>query len=519
MIQKQDLHFDPNKGLMYKNHSICNFNIEVIYRVVDINNTVDLQNNTVGYIVNVTISPDGITHNDIFIKNYKKCDWSNTVHGCIDGFMSNTDKKYLNTYIQYKLMNCQSAYYVKSIGYHPSIGYVLGKNNVITFMQPNKKCVFSDNIPEYNTNLSVGLKHCISYAQRLLKWNDIMIVPLSWWFLSIIKPILYLENCKLSGILGIIGSSGSLKTSIARIFTTAEEKFINLNKTTCANILSTFRHSIILIDDYKNNAQKHVRDRFKTVNEYLIRSQDTYDAPLIITTGEILDGDYSTQDRVLQLYLEKKKSDYSIDELQELKWLQDNSQYMEVFRLHLIKLIYSNEKNFTFVKNYIRDNKNCLISNIQYRIDELCSYCILSFKILNKILDEKLQDLISVFNDIKNQQILHMKIISNDYSYILSSLYINGKLNIDIEPNKNSTIFLYNGYLCIEPDTLLNLMEEQLKTKVNYKTLINQLKKDNLIVYDKSGANTKKINHQNKYIGRFIYFDLRNFREYYDQNK
>lgn len=529
MFQKSDFNFNPSIGLMYKENIICNFDVKVDYRVVDIVNSSVTHSNVVGYVIAVTIAStytDELRVNREFVVDYKKCEWASLFPGCIDACMTDKDKKYLNTYIQYQLCDCPITYYITNTGFYPGIGYVIDSKTLIpmnTTGVAKIEYIPAENIPKYNelTELSEG--ECINYFKRLMEWNENM-VPISlWWFLSIIKPILYIEGCKLSGILGVIGGSGSLKTSITRIFAETESKFINLNKGLCSKLLSQYRHSIILVDDYKDNPQKHVRDRFKTVNEYLIRSQDNCDAPLVITTGEMLDGDYSTQDRVIQLHLDKKRSDYNEDELRELKWLQDNAHYMKAFRRILIKKIYGNENMFNLVRNYIKRNKECLLSTTKFRISELCSYLRLASDIFNNIFKENIIADISILERINAKQKKYMQLLSKyiegDYSYIISWLYCNNRIKVEDTLKQQTSVGYHNGNLCIEKDALIYIFESFLTTRVNYKAVINHLRFNKLIICDNSRAASKKIEDEKKYLGRYIHFDVKQMKYYYQTHQ
>ena len=73
---------------------------------------------------------------------------------------------------------------------------------------------------------------------------------------------------------------------------------------------------------------------------------------------------------------------------------------------------------------------------------------------------------------------------------------------------------MYNGRLCIEKNTLKEIIENFLRMRIDYNAMINHLKNNKIIDCDNSGAASKKIMSDKKYLGRFIQLNVVNMENY-----
>ena len=402
---------------------------------------------------------------------------------CKDALMKSRERKMLYLYLQEQVdsVPCENIYVLNHLGMYQH-GYLFGKNAFIAFNPKEAvSCLEDSTLPcfPYIEEDQVSL---ITYCKRLILLKpDITQVLFSISIFSVLKPLFVCAGYYSDFFITLYGPSGSMKTTLAELFfvQTPEQKinFIDYSKKQFETMLRTYTGHSIVIDDYHSVAGTYQKQNFQNKLDIIARASSQPNSALSIITGEFLDGIFSIQDRMIQIFIDGPvKNTAELTLLQEKSYLFSTilfrfAQKVFLDRDHVIQRIQAEFQEFSY---------GCT-SSMYFRIQRNVLFLKWSMELFKEYFDVRTQEEFDISNALQKLQRRQESMLERlqllergDWIVIFYNMITSGFLTADLSLKIFFRRFLfvtYNDCIYITSHVLKNA-PDTFKKRVNIKLLI-----------------------------------------------
>lgn len=346
---------------------------------------------------------------------------------------------------------------------------------------------------------------------------------------AILKPLFEEAKCHMNFYVMVHGKSGKGKTTLSKLFFVQEPEqcrsFKLDNQSSIKTTLEKYQGNTVLVDDYHPEALDYGRKKQISIMDTIARCIDEEETAMPIVTAEFREGSFSVQDRQVQIEIGDEQLQWELFEN-----IQQNIQLYKTLLYRICYEIYKkkedviaivSKKNFVAGEFRIAHNVDILktvVDVLIYILDEMQ---------LGEIFDKRIAPQIgmkSYFYDmldkLEAKQEKYMKfLMENDagidwIKWFGDRVFENDifqRIPMDrINKHNDDKNYVYSdgSTLCINEKTLIAGMqkyfsqagERVINVRVAKNELINELKSDEILIRDKSGANTKKKENKRYYV-------------------
>lgn len=472
---------------------------------------------------------DGTVTDPVIVKDYKKMDFSSYWDQCIDAGLSVRCRNLLIEDLQCQLnkLTWQEEIRLKHRGLYrmDPVLYVYSAGEIIQDEKDMKQYVTTEDIPSFvikQVPAEVVQDYIYEWCSFLPGVTDVLFL---YRGLSILKPIFVRCGIKMDMLLGLIGPSGSLKTTFAEMMISPDAvlKFMTAKYKDIEKQLSRYQGGCIILDDYKKANQPHVKKRMQDNFEFIARTADYPDTAMVITTGEFIEGYFSMQDRMIHVYVDKKKKAFSQNEMLKLHDLQMKKYIMDYFWYDFTKKIYLNSQKV--IDLFQEDISMIQQTKSGYRIDR--NICILkvvmstfySLYSNNKMLRLKSQmtQTLDYLHMRQSQHMDHIQIVSEetDWAELVYEAYDKRFFPEKVPYLTSKQTFFKDETLYITPLALRNGINSFLHGDYDISDIVEDLDKKQLLKCDNSKDKTVKRLSGTRYYA----FNLLAMHIYVDEKK
>lgn len=462
--------------------------------------------------------PDIVEVPDFHIKS-----WHDICGNCADASLSSIQRKRIREFLEVQEAGMKEEQYfaISGKGWR-NIGegkvFSNGKTIITYGIPPNVICA----------DKGVPVIAAEEYCPDIQRWESVLAavrdaapgVSMPLFMMSmydVLKGIFMDAGYPIEYICNLYGESGKGKSSLARtVCSFAKALEFDERKSTIKNVLEECEGCNVLVDDFHPRKEAYKKERQSGIKDMLVRfvEKDT-SAPNIIITSEYLDGYYSTQDREVQLFLEREVN------WEKLTFLQNNKIFMDHIRTAFQVEVVKNVKE---IRKFVRDfcfHEDCVRNEAGSdgkRGHRYSRYLCCVNEIFNRFFLEKYQlsflaENIDEALMLQNQrQSAHMEIIrkiEKYNSYVIAVWHMIRSEILHIEhdlrhfrPSDDNICISGNDEIAVSHGALLNGMCIYLRTKnLNMKDVIRDLKNADLILTYNSKGNRDltKISHNQHY--------------------
>ena len=504
MMNKIKLIMKPD-GLYYGNKYIADFSVEVIKRIRYETITGDLLRKE--YILKA-VFPDGSYTSEITVSNIENVKYSDYWDRCIEKKCSSEQKKYLVIHMQEQMVNMQWEIRIEldHTGWYQQGVYVFDKNKVIS-SDSGVTYIPKGELPVYGIGKVAEEKTMIDYINRWCHfYPTVTDVLFAYRCLSILKPLFCVEKgIKLDMVCDLIGRSGSFKTTLSEIMlsdTKAEIKLISAKFRDIEKSLYHYQGGFVILDDYKKVNQDHARKKMLDILDLLTRVADHQNTAMVAITSEFLTGDFSFQDRLIQINVEKVRNEYTDEQIRELTFFQENKYIIDYFWYDFAKCIYMNVER---VNSFIEKQVALLNRKTQFRIERNIHLLEIAYEIYSELYDVKnayaYYDITQSLRSLEERQKNHMMIVNileyeQDWVMLFYLAFNNGYLDI----NNDSFMYDKHGHVCIQRRVLENGMTKFLQTPCCIDKMLDDFEEKGILFQDSSKDRTLKRNGRRYYV-------------------
>ena len=254
-----------------------------------------------------------ITINDLYVRN-----WFKLSTKCPTAMLSEKHKKMIQQYLEEQVSKMDAVHEVlldKTGWWEFGEQRVFFQKNMITW---NLK----DVIRSTNGNISMidanSFSYDMSQSKEMLMQIDACAVGTSWImymisYLDILKYLFDKAGYPIAFVTNLYGESGRGKTSLIKaICNPIQFSFMGRR---CDNLLQrvkTYCGHTVLIDDFHPTKSQADNEKQYRIKDTLVRMiEEVVTSPNVIISSEYLEGNFSLQDRELQIFLERE-IDFSI---------------------------------------------------------------------------------------------------------------------------------------------------------------------------------------------------------------
>lgn len=473
----------------------------------------------------------GVFTDCITVSDYKKIRGSDYWDQCVDADIGRKEINKLITDIQEQLAEkIEQKDWVEVIEFNkPGLFSVRGK---YVYVKPNGVIIQSpDDYQRYLSFTNNSVQYCDSvdlvqiekYLTMLIKfYPGVTDVLLLYIVLAHLKPVFIMMGVPVDAILALVGTSGSFKTTLANIGVCddARFKFMTVKPSQLEKQLLLNTGSCVLVDDYKNAKQKYVRDRLVDVFDVLARIADSKKNAMVITTGEFLEGDFSFQDRLYQVFVRKTKREYTDEELNSLSELSRHRKLFEQFIINIEEIVYS---DIPKVSEIIAKNKIRLHNNESgLRIDRNIGLLEIVLEILCELYPEGVfceqkQEIMMSLKRLYEFQVKRMNRVyaleqDADWTLVFYEAYDHKFFPESFVQSENQQILRKDGFLYITPLALEEGLNRWLNTRVDSQLVVKDFEKKQILLRDKTKDFTVKLKNGIRYYR----IDMARLKLYYD---
>lgn len=501
-------YYMKHDGLYVEETYIANFRISPVSKIkkVDLNGTViDVQ-----YELQA-IFPDGTKGNTVFVKDYKKINYSAIWEQCIDATLSTKQKRMLLEDIQINLQNIKwteiTVLTTNGLVHENPCVFVYDKNHII---QSDKTISYEldGDMPVLKIK-EANKEAIISYINKLVTfYPGVTDVLLMVHLLAQLKPLLNSMGETVDCMASLIGKSRNLKTTYADILVVNNpEQMLKFTVDTAKKaqkISYKYKGHCICVDDYHHVNQKYLKDKQNDMLDFLARNANKSDSAFVVTTGEYIEGIVSLQDRLIQIKIDKCKEDFNKEQLMLLNYLQKNKYILHYFYYDFSEKVYS---DINYTKKIIEDNirQKLYINYTGYRIDRNAGLLKIAAKVFKGLYPDYLSgdifcNIINSINDIIKNQAIHMNRIAEleynkDWAVIIYNAIDKEYVPEQLDYSGIKQMFSDNkDILYVTPLALEIGLKEYLECDINVEQAIKYLYGKQLLYTDNSAALTVKRN-------------------------
>ena len=447
---------------------------------------------------------DGNVSEPIWVKDYRKMQFSDYWENCIDIDLNVSNRKLLLKDLQNQISQkgCRKIIELNHTG--------LYRRNPVLYVYSKEVVVSNDITITYATTEdvpSLGIKvekpeedpHEIAkqFCQLLPSVTNILFL---YRALSILKPVLTQNHIKVDTLLGVIGRRGTLKTTLSDLIIPNEGslKIMTARRKEVENLLNKYQGGCVRLDDYKYANQSYMKNRMLDIFEMIARTSDAENTAMVVTTGEFIEGDFSMQDRMIQLYVDKTKNHYGGEILERLLYIQNRKMYLDMFWCDFAKKAYY---NLDKVEEIIQREKTHLIRNESaYRIDRNIELLKMVYKIYFMLYEEN-QSLKMQFdkalevlykNQVKHMNLVRFSEAEKDWSRLVYEAWDKDLFPEVVSYLQEKQTVKEDGKLYLTVLSLKMGMKRLLYTEGNVKEIVNDLAEKQLLYRDNSNDYTVK---------------------------
>ncbi len=462
--------------------------------------------------------PDIVEVPDFHIRS-----WHDICSNCADASLSSIQRKLIREFLEVQEAGMDEEQYfaISGKGWQN-----IREGNVFS----NGKTVITCGIPPnvIFVDQDVPVIAAEEYSPDIQGWESILVavrdvapgVSMPLFMMSmydVLKGIFKDAGYPIEYICNLYGESGKGKSSLARTICSFMRTLeFDERKSTIKNVLEECEGCNVLVDDFHPRKEAYKKERQSGIKDMLVRfvEKDT-SAPNIIVTSEYLDGYYSTQDREVQLFLEREVN------WEKLTFLQNNKNFLENIRTAFqVEVVRNAEEIRKFVRDFCscEDHTRNIEGSDRKRGHRYSRYLCCVNEVFNRFFLEKyhLQFLSGNIDEdimLQNQrQSDHMEIIRkieqyNSYVIAVWHMIRSEVLHIEhdmrhFRPSDDNICISGNNEIAVSHGALLNGMCIYLRTKnLNMKDVIRDLKNaDLLFTYNSKGnRDLTKISHNYRY--------------------
>lgn len=469
------------------------------------------------YLISVTL-PDGRKLTGHEFDSVKNIPYFQVWKECCDAGLSSKQVKLLNLYLQQQASTAEikMTYYFSRTGYYQN-AFVFGANKIIN-LASEQGCHYEtgNDLPAFGL-VEADRKSYISYICRLLRTKKgVTEILLLCSLLSIVKPLF----CKLGYLINffpvIYGKSGVGKSILARLFfvlNPEQEKNFKLDNTvSIGKTLERFSGHTVLIDDYHPETLPYGKQRQDSILDFVARIGEDATSALAVITAEFRGGCFSVQDRMVQIEVRDKITDFN-----NIKYLQENHNTYCSFLYDFAEQIYQKTDyvKFAITECFAKDQCNSK-SRISYNVQLLRACAIIFYEMYlgesdrTRLNEELCVDnfetyVFQLLDEIEKKQTRYMTRVMQsegevDWIEILYKiLYIEDIVEVypDLKSLNNAEhrelgVVLEKDQYFIRSHTLKKALQEYFCQKINPKQMIEALLFEHILDEDKSSSHMKK---------------------------
>lgn len=421
---------------------------------------------------------------------------------CKDALMSSRERKLLYLYLQEQIKEVpvDTIYILDRLGDY-SHGYLFGKNLFIPF--DNKKeisILVNPTLPHFPYQ-EANRDFLIDYCRKLINLkSEITQVLFAVSLLSVTKPLFVQAGYCPDFFVTIYGTSGSMKTTLAELFfvqTTGQKiNFIDYSKKQLKDTLNTYIGHAVVVDDYHSVSGTYQKQNFRNKLDIIARLSSQPDTALTVVTGEFLDGIFSIQDRMIQVFI-----DAPVDDISTLSYLQENSTLMSTILFQFSRMLFS-ERNHVVqkIKTWFHDFSCNHAESSTFRIQRNIYFLKWSMELFNEYFLETKSEKIDMSGSLQKLQdrqrtlLERFKLLEKgDWIEIFNDMlrFIKPYHTFD-NKRYESHYVMEDDYIYISSAVLKYELEKYLQRKVSTKLLITALAEEKLLKEDESSAHVLK---------------------------
>lgn len=265
---------------------------------------------------------------------------------CIDARLNKGIFQKLEEVLQHQSQSADVT--IKRKIYYPRLGlyddaYVFGNNEVISFSPENgeKEFITEKSLPSFGHGeiSEETAPYLLELITLMPGYSEILFLT---HLVSILKPLFCQEGFPVDFSLGIFGTSGYGKTTLARLFFVFQEDQESSFQSCRLNYIESFLKSYpghaFLFDDFHPEAQSQAKNRQEHFLNKVVRAKGGKDFALPVITGEYQSGCFSVQDRIVQLQLAIPFKDF-----EKFHSLNRNRTILSNFSFAFARKIYMNQ--------------------------------------------------------------------------------------------------------------------------------------------------------------------------------
>lgn len=336
------------------------------------------------YVVSIRFT-DGRTLTPHSLSSISSIPYFELWQECKDALLTAQQKKLLYSYLQEQVagMKTTTVYLLQKLGLYEQ-GFLFGQKQMI-FVNGQKAygVLSSPELPDFPLS-EVGDDDMITFANKLLALKPgVSDVLLSISLLSVLKPLFSHIGYPPNFFVSIYGQSGCMKTTLSELFfaqTPAQKlSFTSSSKKEIQRALDLFQGHTIVIDDYHPALSTYDKQKFASRMDMIARASDKPDYALAVVTGEFLDGSFSVQDRMIQIYI-----DTPVEDFVELSALQKDPARLTFLLYRFAQAIYSRQEEVTStIRNWFETMPHPIHNrpSPSYRIERNVHYLALSLEL------------------------------------------------------------------------------------------------------------------------------------------